>query len=820
MAATGAPCQLALLRRDMRGTDSPDLDESASRLRQPKMNANNPPLHVTSTQTQLVHNAMRLLRIVRLRRASVVAAVAVASLLGALYYSTADQLYEARTSLMVLHQGADDSLSGSDGQRNGMLPTYERLLYSSVVLEGAVERLQQLPPEARVDLVRSPREKWVGVLRNNLSARAIRSTNFIEVSYLSLDPDAAVAVVNAVLKSYLAFIEENQKNFATEIVTILDKGRSDVARQLAEKEAMLLAAKREIGDLGLRDGSNVTHPLVHNVVRINEALVETKKERMRLEASELAIRKAISQGRDLRHLMLSMEDAGGRDMVLGMMGLSDQDEDFVKGIERELTDKRAELQSVLQFYGEAHPTIVELREAINQGERYLNDYQTAKARRLNTPQNESLGAMLLSTVHGKLETATTHERQLRREFEIAQEKAIQLNGQVAHVAIVEHDLQMLRELHDTLRNRIANLDIKQDQTEIRLAVVSEAQPNETPVSPHLLAVCVATLFGGLAVGVGVAYVSDVLDDRFRSADELRDQLNVSVLAIVRQLPNLDASGLDSLQVFIAPNGVESESFRTLRSTLAFSERSSECVAISSSEPGDGKTTVLSNLGVASAQAGKRTLLIDADMRRPGLTRLFNLRGKGGLSEVLRARTDVSTLAADRIQSTEMDGLDVLPCGPIPTDPSGLLANDRFAELLEWACDRYDLVLIDTPPILAASDASIVGRLTQGIVLVVQPSKNHRRLVHRAVDEIRATSLDVVGVVVNRISQGPDTDYGYNYGYGQGYGHGYHDDEAEAAENQEAEDQEAEDAVTVPFPQPASSNHDRPSSPWGQGQRAA
>ena len=720
---------------------------------------------------------MRLLRIVQHRKANVVACLLIAGLLGTLYFFTARRQYEASASLMILYRGNEDSLPRTDGYRQSMLPTYERLLSSTVVLDGAAEILGKMPREARVDLVRHPREKWVEVLRSNLAARSIRSTNFIEINYRSLDPKAAVTVVNAIVKSYLDFIDKNQRNVATEIVAILDKGRADVAMQLSEKETQLLQAKRQIGDLGLRDGSKVTHPLVHNVVSINESLMEMRQKRMRFEASLASVRQAIAQGRDLRQYLISLEDAGGRDMMLGVLGLGARDEEIVSKLEQKLVEDRARLNSIRQHYGEAHPTVTDLREAIRQNQSYLSQYRSARSQQLDRVQNKNLGAMLLSMLESELATTIAHEETLHREFVEAQNKAVELNGRVAQVAIIEHDLRLLRDLHDTLRNRIANLDIRQDQAEVRVAVVSDAKADQAPVSPRPFMLGFCCIVGGLALGGSMAYILDVLDDRFRSADELKEQLGVSVLAIVRQLPVMDATGLDSLQVYIAPDDVESESFRTLRTTLAFSDPKKECIAISSSEPGDGKTTVLANLGAAVAQAGKRTLLIDGDMRRPGLTRLFALRGVHGLADILREREEVAVMGPSHITPSGLEGLDVLPAGALPSDPSSLLANDRFSQFVAWAESQYDLVLIDTPPILAASDATIIGRLTDGIVLVVQPAKNHRRLVYRAVDQIRSMGLSFVGIVANRISSENDDYYGYGYGYGHGYG-GRHD-EAEA-----------------------------------------
>jgi capsular exopolysaccharide synthesis family protein len=246
--------------------------------------------------------------------------------------------------------------------------------------------------------------------------------------------------------------------------------------------------------------------------------------------------------------------------------------------------------------------------------------------------------------------------------------------------------------------------------------------------------------------------------------------------MVRQHPARDESGLDGLQLHCAPDAAESEAFRTLRTTLAFSRESVGRIAVTSAEPADGKTTVVANLGVAYAQVGKRTLLIDGDLRRPGLSSLFQLRSQSGLSDVLRSDEAVGRMCVERIRPSGLDRLDILPCGPRPSDPAELLGRERFSDLLGWAETIYDQILVDGPPILAASDVAVMGRLVDGVVVVVQPHKNHRRRVLRAVESLASLGVALAGVVVNRIAgdaaagyYGYAGDYGYGYGYGSRYG---------------------------------------------------
>jgi capsular exopolysaccharide synthesis family protein len=341
--------------------------------------------------------------------------------------------------------------------------------------------------------------------------------------------------------------------------------------------------------------------------------------------------------------------------------------------------------------------------------------------------------------------------------------------------MLQREVDRLLNFNHSLLDHIDNIDINQNQSDVRVDVVSRPHASERPVSPNAMLVAAVSLLATVSLGAGLVYVVDVLDDRFRSFDELKTQLGTPVLAMVRQLQSRGGTGLDSLQVHVAQDAVESEAFRTLRTTLAFAAGQLECAAISSAEPGDGKTTIVANLGVSIAQSGRRTLLIDADLRRPGLSRLFGIKGQTGLTELLQGESPIREACGLAIHGTGHDKLDVLPSGTRPLDPTGLLSSSRFAEVLSWAAGQYDQILVDSPPLLVASDAAIVGRMAGGLMLVVQPQKSHRRLVVRAVEEARSVGLNLIGVIVNRLTNDSgQAYYGEAYGYGYGYGSTYHD----------------------------------------------
>lgn len=350
------------------------------------------------------------------------------------------------------------------------------------------------------------------------------------------------------------------------------------------------------------------------------------------------------------------------------------------------------------------------------------------------------------------------------------------------MAMIEREVTLLRDLHGTILNRITNIDISDDQTGPRLAILSEPAalatllPTKSPASGLIVFVV-----AGLVVGLCLVYLLDILDDRFESPMEISEQLGAQVLTLVRKMPTSENGGFAAVQVHLAPESVESEAFRTARTALALSGQETECLAVTSAEPSDGKTIVITNLAVSFAQAGKRTLLIDCDLRRPGLTKLLDLRGEAGISDILRGADDVGEMARQRVKSTEVENLDVISAGPRPSNPLELLSSSRFTDLVAWAETAYEQVLIDGPPTLAASDSSIIGRNADGIILVVQAEKNHRRKVLRAVENLRAVKVNLLGVVVNGPKAGTRGDrYGYGYG-GYGYEYEYKYGEREADE---------------------------------------
>jgi len=721
------------------------------------------------------------LRAVRYRYYLVVAVMVVVGALGGLYYMTAPPEYRSTASLYVT-EGRVDSLAGGgsvDPVGQAFMPSYEQLFTSTVVLDGAVKRLTQESPEARSDLTPVPREKWIELLRKKTHASSRRRTNIIDVQYSSGSPVAAAAVVRAVLGSYVEFIHKHHKDVATEVLGILQGELKNTQQRLDEKNREFAAAKRASRDFGINPSSGVLHPDLKAAVELGQALVDVQKKRVQLESLQIAVHASVRSGGNLRQHLLDLEPVVGREMVLAAMGMSQRDTETVTALRQQLVREKASLRSLQQHLGPQHPKVAATLERINGIETYLADMDREVDQRMHGGQQARFAPMIVNMVQEELATTRQHEVKLQEQYDIATAAAIEHDGRAARLAVLEREVEQLQSFAEVLIDKMKNIEVSQNQTDVRVSVVTPPGVPETPVAPNLSKVVLVCLVGGLFLAGVVVYVLDVLDDRFRSPEELTRQLGAPVLAMIRQLPELAGAGSEKLHVHVAPDAVESEAFRTLRTALAFSGEADRLV-VSSPEPGDGKTTVIANLAASHVQAGKRVLLIDADLRRPGLSRLLDLKGVGGLSDILRAEQRDEALYRSFVTNVGIDGLDIIPCGPRAIDPAELLCGGALPELLAWAESRYDVTLVDSPPVLAASDSAVIGRLVDGLLLVVQPEKNNRQKAVRAAQNVRDLGVNLLGLAVNRLGGngasyfGDGSGYGYGYGYGYGHGYGYGD----------------------------------------------
>lgn len=295
--------------------------------------------------------------------------------------------------------------------------------------------------------------------------------------------------------------------------------------------------RRQFGDLGLSEGADAVHPAVQRVLAVNESLIQVQQKAWDLQASLVAVRNAIAQNGDLRQHLVAFEPIVGRELLLNVLGLNPQQAELSGQLEQKLIEDRARLEKLQSHYGPAHPKVVEVTRTIHDSQQYLANYQRHIADRMQSLGNDQLGPTLVAMLREKLAQVTAHHDELAKQYVTLEQEAIRLNDQMTGAVMLENEVRRLGNLHDTLLNRIAGIDINQNQADVRVTMVSQPAAGNGPVSPRLPLVALFCLVAGITVGGAVVYVLDLLDDRFQSPDEIELQLESSLLRSFQSCPN-------------------------------------------------------------------------------------------------------------------------------------------------------------------------------------------------------------------------------------------------------------------------------------------
>lgn len=341
---------------------------------------------------------------------------------------------------------------------------------------------------------------------------------------------------------------------------------------------------------------------------------------------------------------------------------------------------------------------------------------------------------------------------------------------------LSRDVQSGQEVYMQLLNKEQELSISKASTVGNVRIIDHAITQVKPVQPKKMVVILLSIFLGGLLSAGYILLRSFLHRGIESPEQL-EELGINVYASVplsewqrkKDLEFLSKnkgrklnSDSNSLLAFGNPADLAIEAIRSLRTSLHFAmmEAKNNVLMISGASPGIGKTFISANLAAVVAQTGQRVLFIDSDMRKGYAHELIGLDGKNGLSEILSGKIPVTAA----IQKTAHDGFDFIPRGQVPPNPSELLMHNRFAEMLKWGSENYDLVLVDTPPILAVTDAAIIGKHAGTALMVARFELNTPKEVDVSVKRFEQNGVDIKGVILNAVMRKASNYYNYGYDY--------------------------------------------------------
>ena len=351
----------------------------------------------------------------------------------------------------------------------------------------------------------------------------------------------------------------------------------------------------------------------------------------------------------------------------------------------------------------------------------------------------------------------------QNQIQTTQAQADTLSGLTTRTSAQDADLATLESRLVTLRSTYATLlTFSSSNVSNLLSVVEPAVAPISPISPRpLLNALLAAVLGFLLVA-GLAVISAYLDDTIKDTDEVQEVSGLSTLGTIARLRGDGTrSEIYRLAALLYPRSGVAEAYRTLRTNLEFAsvDASIQTLLVTSSTPGEGKTVTASNLAVVFAQSGRRVLLVDADLRKPGIHRVFDLPNTYGLTTMLRGEVSLDAIA----QTTEQENLRVITTGPLPPNPAELLGSQRMRTIVERLKEGGDLLILDSPPLQAVTDAAILSSFMDATLLVIDAGRSRRRAVQPAREALARAGATVVGAVLNRVSGRTGVNYYAYYG---------------------------------------------------------
>ena len=393
------------------------------------------------------------------------------------------------------------------------------------------------------------------------------------------------------------------------------------------------------------------------------------------------------------------------------------------------------------------------------------DYQQT-AEELNTLR-ESIAhhsASLIQSLSNNAVIAKQNADKLERLVREQEDKQLDLKKTKIGYDVFKRDAEQCDLLYKTVLGRLKETDITSKKQSSNMLIVDSADPPIKPIKPRKVLTILLGIIGGLAVAIGLAFFVNYLDDSIKSQDDVETYLRLSFLGYV---PNIKTNSVveRDLQSHLHPQSNAAEGFRTIRATISLTHKPEKCrvLAVTSTIPSEGKSLVASNLAIVTAQTGLKTLLVDADLRRPSVHKAYQLHSPTGLSSYLSEEIN----SADNIvHRTEVPNLEVVCCGSVPTTPSELIGSKRMQQFLQQARERYDRIVLDCPPISAVSDPLIISAMSDGVVFVTKFNKIRREHARKSVQRLQNAGIHILGVVLNDIDfEGKDSYY-YSYYYYQ------------------------------------------------------
>lgn len=742
------------------------------------------------------------------RKSFIILLAIVGAGLGYLFFQRQTQEFRSTALLQVIHHNQKDAMTA------GMLATsslsdaqFEITSFS--LLQDSIQKhdLLDLPTLKGLELADAV-QRLAGMIE---AIPAKEAANILLINCVGERADDIAQMANAVSNEYITHQKKTYENAITTLQSLLSEAKNDLNESLRKLEDDF-----EIFDTNsplLSDGANPHREQLQGLrLKINSLTIRDAE----LTAEYETLTTALREGKDRNALLMLIGKQAEQEKVT--VATKDEADDRIEKTQEISTASsmyKAMMPLLLQEsllsqeLGSGHPKLVALRREIEMTQKYyeqLVEMQKTGEVETEIAPIEQLDfiAIYLNSLSEERKVLTQQKTQLESLALVEEEAARKLRTFEHQKAAFERKIARETSLLEDIQQQMRDTELPTNMGGVSASILSAAGHGEL-IYPKLSNFLGLGAFLGALLGLGLGYIVEVADRSFRKPEEIIREFGVP---IVGHIPYIQEKKLEEAAALSAfdhtvvtqhlPRSRPAEAYRAVRTAVCFSTtgRHHKIIQVTSPAAGDGKSTLAQNFSVALAQSGKTTIIVECDFRRPKVHKLTGVSNRTGIVDVLRGKAEVN----DAIAQSEIENLSVMPCGSRPENPSELLSRPEYEQLLEVLREKFEYVIIDTPPVLVVTDPCSVAPRVDGVLLCVRLSRHTRDFGRRALEQLRDVGANMTGIVINGVEESDAYGYGnYNYSdyryrsrdYSQNYDY----------TSNEAYFDESDDAADMPEDQP-------------------
>lgn len=677
----------------------------------------------------------------------VIAALGLTMLSSWMRLQTQTTVYEAHALVRMEDKTPVVSMGTPNVRGSSALPlgTAARLISTSLCAGRAEEIIKEQDPNATLS---------VGEIIGSTSV-VTTEPDLVQISCKTSVAAKAIVMANAVAQSFVDGRTQQARAEASQTRKFLDEQLAKSGKELARIQGEILQFKKSTGVMDVDT----------QVKAVVESLSSYEEDLNKARIDQAAARSQLS----LLGARLRKEQ---RDELIDVL----EDDPLFEALKKQLVEKQVELVQLQSRYTEQHPEVQRAEDELEGLEKKLNGILQRTVRVKKASANPMYVQMRGQVIEAQMQTTQAEAKAVAYSMLLQNEKP-----KLTDLLNKKEKWDQLQELStvtkETFKGMLGQLQEAKVQEAAKLgdASIADLATGASQIRVNRSRTLALGVILGLVIGVGLAVLLEFLDTTVRTPKEVEQLTGARQLALIPFIK--EERYRDNVRKLMTSKSPPAEAVRTLRSNLRFVSATNPCkvLMVTSTSPNEGKTFVSASLAISLAQGGSRVVLVDADLRHPGLSRLFSAPESKGITNVLVGEMDWE----QALQPSGVENLMMLATGPLPPNPAEILDSHPMKTLMGHVRDRADFVVVDTPPVSLVTDPTVVATYADGVLLVVEPARVSRNALERVRDQLQMAGGNIVGTVINKITH-RSSYYYYYYSYGdyyyrRYYHHYYHDD---------------------------------------------